>query len=261
MAQNQTQPIRPQQPEQQNRLMLAGIALLGIASIAALAVLGGQSSFEPTQPPNAAGSHTAMAQSSGPKVSVVRVDAGGNAVIAGTAAPGAKVTIKSGDAAIGTVDADLNGAFTFVTGKPLPPGNQTITVSSQILDGPERIAARGVAVDVPAAPSEGALAVLSGKSLVPSRLLGGAGPSPAKPNPHPLAMGSVDYAGSGSATITGTAPPGSEVELFMGRTRLGQAVTGADGRWDLHTNALPQQPGRFHLRAMGAHGGGNAAAR
>lgn len=243
--------------------MMGGIALLGIAAIAALAVLGGQSSFEPTQPPDATLAHTS-AQQGGPKVSVVRVDAGGNAVIAGTAAAGAQVTIRTNGAAIGTVTTDSNGAFAFVTSKPLPPGNQKITISARLADGSERDAAHGVTVDVPSAPNEGALAVLGGKGLIPSRLLRGTGlggaasgaPASVKasPNLRRLAIGSVDYDGSGSATIAGTAMPGSEVELFMGKTKLGKATAGADGRWDMHTNALPKQPGTFHLKALDPHG-------
>lgn len=232
MAINQTDPV--QKPlEHQNWLMLGGIALLGIASISALAVLGGKSSFEPTQPPYTPPAHTATAPSHFPQVSVVRVDAGGNAVIAGSAAPGEKVTIKTNGAAIGTVTADQNGAFAFVTSEPLPPGGQEVTLSARAPDGAEHIAARGVMVTVPAAPNEGALAVLTGKNLSPSRLLGHE-----EPKTGPLGIGSVDYSGSGSATVAGTAAPDSRVELFMGKTKLGKAIAGTDGRWKMHTHCF-----------------------
>jgi hypothetical protein len=228
--------------------MTGGIALLGLSAIAALAVLAGQSSFEPTQPPDPAITAHSAAPSRGPKVSIVRVDAGGDAVIAGTAPPGALVTIDTGGAAIGTTTADRNGAFAFVTGKPLPAGSQQITLSAQKPDGSREASAAGVMVNVPVAPNEGALAVLSGKTLSAFRLLD---------HDHhvkALAIGSIDYAGSGSATISGTATPDSRVQLFMGSASLGKAMTSDDGHWEMHTNALPKQPGTFRLKALGAHG-------
>ncbi len=246
MAQKQTSSVRIPRPDQQNRLMTGGIAMLGIAAVAALALLAGQSSFEPTQPPDPAITAHSAALSDGPKVSIVRVDAGGDAVIAGTAAPGASVTIKTGDALIGTTDADRNGAFAFVTGKPLPPGSQQITLSASAPDGSRRDSAKPVMVDVPAAPNEGALAVLNGKTLSPFRLLGHH-----QPKNFTIAIGSIDYAGSGSATIAGTAKPRSSIELFMGNTELGKAAANAAGQWEIHTNALPKKPGPFRLKAIG----------
>ena len=248
MAQKQTQPVRIPRADQQNRLMTGGIAALGIAAVVALALLANQSSFEPTQPPDPSiTAHSAMI-SNAPKVSIVRVDAGGNAVIAGSALPGAVVTIQTNGAPIGEANADRNGAFAFVTGKPLPAGSQQITLSAQKPDGSRQASAAGVMVNVPVAPNEGALAVLSGKTLSPFRLLD---------HDHhvkALAIGSIDYAGSGSATISGTATPDSRVQLFMGSDSLGKAVASDDGHWEMHTNALPKQPGTFRLKALGAHG-------
>ena len=247
MALKQTSSARTQRPDRQNRFMTGGIALLGLSAVAALAVLAGQSSFEPTQPPDPAITAHNAAPSRGPKVSIVRVDAGGNAVIAGTAAPGAVVTIKTNGSAIGSANADGNGAFAFVTGKPLPAGSQQITLSAQAAGRSQHASVKGVMVNVPVAPNEGALAVLSGKTLSPFRLL----------DHHPvkaLAIGSIDYAGSGSATISGTATPDSQVELFMGSASLGKAIASDDGHWEMHTNALPKQPGTFRLKALGAHG-------
>jgi hypothetical protein len=243
MALNQTRPVRPPQPAQQNRLMIGGIAVLGIGAIIALAVLGGQSSFEPTQPPDPA-TTAHGSTSSNPVVSVVRVDAGGNAVIAGTAVPSATVTIMTNGTAIGTATADRNGAFAFVTSRPLPAGAQDITLSARLPNDAQRATLHGMMLNVPVAPNEGALAVLGGKNLAPSHLLG---QLEAKTR---AAIGSVDYAGSGSATIAGTAKPDTRVELFMGKTMLGKTTTGQDGHWEMYTQALPKQPGRFHLKAM-----------
>lgn len=247
MATTQNPQARPRQPEQQNRLMVGGVAVLGLAAIAVLAILGGQSSFEPT-PAEQAAHHAVPARSGAPQVSVVRIDAGGNAVIAGRAAPGAKVTVSTNGMAIGSIAADTGGNFAFVTSRPLAPGDQEITLSSRLPGGAEHAPAHGIAVNVPAMPSEGPLAVLTGNGLTPSHLFGET-PSEA-PKTGPLAIGSVDYSGTGSAVIAGTAPPDSQVELLLGNVALGHTLSGADGRWKMHLQSVPRLSGEFHLKAF-----------
>ena len=257
MATTQNQHSRSQQPEQQNRLMVGGVALLGLAAIGALALLGGQSSFEPTPSPNLAVQHRASAPGA-PQVSVVRVDAGGNAVIAGEAPPGATIKLKSDGTTIGTTIADANGAFSFVTSKPLEPGDQEITLSSRVASGVEQAPAHGVMVDVPAMPSEGPLALLTGKGLTSSRIFGDEKQERA-PKGGPLAIGSVDYSGTGSALVTGTAPPDNQVELLLGNVTLGHTLSGANGRWEMHLQTLPRLSGQFHLKASRPHSGASPA--
>ncbi|HET9148584.1 MAG TPA: Ig-like domain-containing protein [Acetobacteraceae bacterium] len=251
MAQNQTQQIQPPPGNTQNWIVIGGICSLGIIAIVGLAVLGGKSSFEPTQPPapRNATETVRKAAPSGPDFGVVRVDAGGNAVIAGTAAPGSEVTIRSNGKPVGKVKVDQSGSFAFVTSKPLHSGAQELTLSDRMADGTKIASSRGVTVNVPSAPNEGALAVLGGSGRNPSRVLSGQGPKAGS-----LGIGSVDYDGSGAAVIAGTAKPGSKVVLSMGRTMLGTAVAGKDGRWEMRTASLPRQPGTFHLQEMGSGG-------
>lgn len=240
--------------------MLAGISCLGLIGVVALIVLGDRSSFKPTQPQPAhnpahnAVSIVAKPATSAPRFNVVRVDAGGNAVIAGTAAPGSTVTISSNGKKVGTVKADENGSFAFVTTKPLAPGAQEIGLSDRLANGTKLSSDRHVTVNVASAPNEGALAVLTGSGNNPSRVLTGQGPKAGS-----LGIGSVDYDDSGAAVIAGTAKPGTQVSLSMNKANLGTAVAGKDGRWQMHTRALPREAGTFHLKELGT--GGNMVAQ
>jgi nucleoid-associated protein YgaU len=229
----------------------AAIACLGIVALLGLVFLGGQQQFEPTKP-IAPAVHTLVstpAPPTSPSFDTVRVDAGGNAVIAGHAAPGSVVTITANGKTIGTAKADSSGSFAFVTSVPLSPGGQQLALSAQAKDGDKLASTRGVTVSVPNAPNEGALAVLGGSAQTPSQLLSGQGPKPGT-----LGLGSVDYDGSGKAVMAGTAKPGATVSLFIGNTKLGTAVADPQGRWTMRTDHLPNKPGTFRLESAAADG-------
>ncbi|HEX7388815.1 MAG TPA: Ig-like domain-containing protein, partial [Acidiphilium sp.] len=231
------------------------VAALGILAVLGLVFLGGKSDFAPTKPAEqTAGTIVKKLPSThGPVFDTVRVDAGGNAVIAGRAAPGAKVTITANGKPIGTVTADSSGSFAFVTSKPLSPGGQQIALSEKLPDGQIMASGRSVTVSVPKAPGEGALAVLSSIGKSPSKVLTGQGPKPGT-----LGLGSVDYDGSSHAVIAGTAKPGAHVSLFLGKTELGTAVADSTGRWTMQTDHMPANPGTFRLEA--ANGSGTVTA-
>lgn len=245
----QTDSHKPVRPAVPNWAAPVAIASLGVLALLGLVFLGGKQHFEPTRapPPVAHSTLTTPQTSLGPRFDTVRVDAGGNAVIAGRAAPGDSVTITANGKTIGTVTADKSGSFAFVTSKPLPPGGENLALTSVGKSGQVLASARSVMVSVPRAPSEGALAVLTGGTNRPSRVLSGQGPKPGT-----LGLGSVDYDGSGNAEMAGTAKPGAIVSLFIanssgGTTKLGTAIAHANGRWTMRTRHLPAQPGTFRL--------------
>lgn len=232
----------------------AAIIALGLIAIFGLVFLSGKSDFGKTKVIPAV-VHTATVRPvaphkpAGPRFDTVRVDAGGNAVIAGRATPGATVTITANGKAIGTIKADQHGSFAFVTSIPLPAGGQQLALSETSKSGETLASARNVTVSVPKAPSEGVLAVLTGGPKTPSQVLSGQGPKPGT-----LGIGSVDYDSDGHAVIAGTAKPGAQVSLSLGGVALGTAMAGADGRWVLHTNHLPTRPGTFKLQSMSKTG-------
>jgi nucleoid-associated protein YgaU len=214
------------------------LALVAIGAIAGLYFLATKPDLEPTPvappPPPVAAAPAVMA----PEFDVVRVDPQGNTVIAGRAAPGAVVTVKTGNAIIGRVTADAAGAFALAPDAPLPPGAQELTLSEALPGGKTITGQSSASVDVPTA-NTAPLAVLSGSAG--SKVLSGQGPAAGT-----LGIGTVDYDADGHAIFSGTAKPGDTVTLALNNTEIGQAVAGSDGRWSLAAK-VPQNDGTLSV--------------
>jgi len=211
------------------------LALVAAGAIAGLYFLATKPDLQPTPPapppPAALAPAPAPAE---PQFDVVRVDPQGNTVIAGRAAPGAVVTVKSGNAIIGKVTADASGAFALAPDAPLPPGAQELTLSEALPSGKVISGDSSASVDVPA-NNTAPLAVVSGPAG--SKVLTGQGPAAGT-----LGIGTVDYDANGHAIFSGTAKPGDTVTLSLNNTEIGQAVAGADGHWTLAAK-VPQNDG------------------
>ena len=109
-------------------------------------------------PPEAAGK-----DQSSLAIDIVRVEAGGDAVIAGRAAPDASVDLLRGGERLDRAVADASGQFVMVPPR-LPAGSYVLTLSANLPDG--TVTSRGVAVTVnDAGPS--ARAAKSGAEYVP----------------------------------------------------------------------------------------------
>ncbi|WP_036241236.1 carboxypeptidase-like regulatory domain-containing protein, partial [Mesorhizobium sp. STM 4661] len=65
-----------------------------------------------------------------PTFDIVRVESNGSIVIAGNAAPGAKVEVLNGSTVLGSTVAGPDGAFAIALDDPLKPGDYTITLRS-----------------------------------------------------------------------------------------------------------------------------------
>ncbi len=73
-----------------------------------------------------------------PSFGVVRVDPAGDTVIAGSARPGAEVTVSDKGKPIGTAKADKHGDWVVLPSKPLRPGDHELTAKSRAdPDNPE----------------------------------------------------------------------------------------------------------------------------
>jgi nucleoid-associated protein YgaU len=175
----------------------------------------------------------------GPKFDIVRVDPQGNLVVAGHAAPGATVTIKSGDAVLGTAVADSSGAFAFIPGKPLPAGAQQLTLS-------ETVNGQTISSQASAAVMGGLAVANNGAGA--STVLTGQGPRPGQ-----LGIGTVDYDAQGHAIFSGTAPAGATVKVAIGGVPLGTATAGADGTWHLQA-PTPKSAGALTATIVDANG-------
>ena len=107
----------------------------------------------------AAQSPAAAAGPTLPTFDVVRVESNGSIVVAGSAAPNAKVEILNGGTVLGSTDSGPDGAFAIVLDDPLKPGDYTITLR-QTVGGTAVASAQTAVVSVPQSPTGQVLAMV-----------------------------------------------------------------------------------------------------
>ncbi len=146
------------------------LGLVALVAIGGLIYLGTKPELQPTPPAPPPPAAVAIQP---PVFDVVRVDAQGNTVLAGRAAPGATVTIKSGAVVLGSTKADAQGAFVLLPTNPLAAGPAEISLSETLPNGTVIAGSGTASIDVPAGAGK-ALAVLSGPNGSTVRLRPGA---------------------------------------------------------------------------------------
>jgi hypothetical protein len=215
-----------------------------------------------------------------PRFDIVRVNPEGNAVIAGRAAPGAKVTVLNDGKPLGTVTADAQGEWVLVPEKPLAPGSRRLSLTATDATGGVLQSLGEVMVVVPERGKDIAGRTSDGKSgalalMVPGPGADGTGPGPSvvlqtpggggkrmsesKGGPR-LVIEAVDYDEQGRVSIAGTARPGSRLRVYLDNKRQGDAEAGKDGRWSFR---MPDSlaPGNYRLRGDEVGTGGRVAKR
>jgi hypothetical protein len=222
---------------------MAALGVLALCAIAGLSYLGLRPQLQPTPP--APPPPVAAPVINPPRFDVVRVDPNGNAVLGGHAAPGATVTIKSGDTVIGTTRADAQGSFVILPAKPLSVGPQELSLTETLPNGTVIAGGETASVSVPTGQGQ-ALAVLSGANG--SSVVSGQGPRPGT-----LGIGTVDYDANGHAIFSGTAPAGSRIDLALNGKEIGSTTASPNGTWHF-TASVPEGNGTLALSATEANG-------
>jgi len=199
-----------------------------------------------------------------PAFDIVRVEATGELVAAGTAPPGWTISIETDAGVIGKVTAEFDGSWVFMPGAPLPAGEHSLGLRAQAPDGSrEIVASQRVAVSV-SGQREAAVVAVS-EDDKPTRVLQ-SGVIAAEPSPRareteteaetsrparPLAFSAVDYTDereTGRLAMSGVAAPGARIALYLDNRFIGSAQAGADGAWQFSlTDVL--QGGEHMLRA------------
>ncbi len=225
------------------------------------------SSTTEAEPPPVEDDTTVQAPKVVPSFDVVRVTRDGNAVIAGRAAPGARVTVLDQGKPLGTVTADPRGEWVLIPQQQLQSGARELSIEAQN-DGGARVDSEQVVVlAVPDRVDEGPtpgrpLAVLTPKAGEgPSRVL--QGPGAEKPKGAPpggVSIDVVDYDEKGNVIISGRGSPETEVRAYADGKLVGISRADAAGEWVL----LPEaslRPGTYELRIDQVQPGGRVVAR
>ena len=207
-----------------------------------------------------------------PAFDTVRVEKTGEAVIAGTAAPGADVVVKLDGKVIGETTANSDGAFVVVPSTPLPIGSGALTLESKAKGAAEAVPSQqSVAVIVPAAdqPQEALVAIVSPDQ--PTKVLQKPEPKPeatasATPAATPekpaklVSIDAVDYDPAGNIVFSGQGNEGNTARIYIDNNFLGDAPVGADGKWSFSATAQVT-PGVHTLRVDGIDNGGKVVNR
>jgi nucleoid-associated protein YgaU len=205
-----------------------------------------------------------------PSFDIVRVERDGRTVVAGRAAPGAEIELRAGNRVIDRVRANDRGEWVATPLEPLAPGGQELSVAARSAGAPAIEAEQVVVVVVPGLPQPQSAAVaLAAPPAEPFAVLlpkqgAGAGRILQAPgrisSDGKLALVVLDYDESGRTRLTGEAPPGVPVRIYVDDQPSAQVLTEASGRW---TAVLDQQlaPGDYTLRLDQLGGEGHPVAR
>lgn len=214
-----------------------------------------------------------------PSFDVVRVEPSGDAVMAGRAEPGARVTVLSNAGVIATTQADSNGEWVIVLDESLAAGSHEIWLQSEGADGVVAESREAVVVTIPggeettvaqeggeengqSAEDSGVLAVTvpredSGSAVsVLQAPAGGVGIA----GGGALTLDSLSYDEEGAVTLAGKAEPGSEVRPYIDGEIAGSVRADEEGNWSI-TLDRTLDAGRHDLRVDQVDGQGTVAAR
>ena len=200
-----------------------------------------------------------------PSFDIVRVGGDGRAVIAGRAAPGAEVEVRSGGQVLDRVRATRRGEWVAIPAKPLAPGDQElVAVATQGGTAVESEQVVVVAVPTPAAPQRPAVAAEQAMAVLLPRDGAGSGrvlQAPGRLSAEgTLALMTVSYDESGKVLLSGEAPPGVPVRIYVDNRPAAVVVGDAKGGW---SSGLDENlaPGTYTLRLDQLDADGQTVAR
>jgi nucleoid-associated protein YgaU len=225
--------------------------------------------------PNAGGpaAPTAAPQPKGPvppSFDIVKVGPNGTAVIAGRAEPESRVVVRDGEKVIGTVTADRRGEWVLVPDQPIAPGDRLLSLEASPRQGGEAVKSEetvalsiapgkqsGTALAV-VLPRDGGAAARVLQRPEPGQQAAADAAAPGKPNT--LSMEAVEYDPQGRMVLSGRAPPGATVQIYIGNEPAARATADAAGLWSAMS---AKAPGRGHaeLRIDQLGAGGHVVQR
>lgn len=202
-----------------------------------------------------------------PTFDVVRAEGDGSVVVAGKAAPNAKVDVVQGATVFGSTTAGPDGDFAIVLNDPLKPGNYQLQLRSTSPANGVIASVQTAVVAIPEKPNGQVLALVEepgkaatllsvpkaeektgdeakaqeapsvpagAQAAAPQETASAAQPTESAAEPAPgapkVAVGAVEIDG-GKVFVAGTADPGRKVRAYANEILLGEAVTSEKGQF------------------------------
>ena len=168
-----------------------------------------------------------------PSFDVVRVEPGGDAILAGRAEPGSEVVVLLDGKEVGKAEVDSRGEWLLLPSEQLEVGSHRLDLEARREGYQPRTSNDLIVIEVPEGrPASESQVFLLGREA-------GAEPRVLQGNPigglvvGALRLESVDYDSRGFATIRGRAPAGGKIFAKLGRVVLGETFVAANGVWKL----------------------------
>lgn len=216
-----------------------------------------------------------------PSFDVVRVEPTGEAVIAGRAEPGSRVTLTDDGEEIASVQADGAGDWVIILDEPLGGGSHQLGLLAETPGGDILESENVVIVAVPEAPEavagrqaeteaeseSAAIDEPAGEALAVLAPREGEGPSVVLQQPdaigitdRELVLNAIDYDAQGRVIVSGKAPAGARVVVYLDDRAIGQVEADENGVWVLRPNTVVTV-GLHRLRLDQLDAGGKVVAR
>ncbi|MDE2115034.1 MAG: LysM peptidoglycan-binding domain-containing protein [Hyphomicrobiales bacterium] len=200
-----------------------------------------------------------------PSFDVVRVTPQGETLVAGRGQPGAEVSLMDGTKMLAQGKIDANGQFVLMP-SALPEGTHALTLSSRGAEGGEQSSKQSVVVNMAQADKGGIIIALAEPGK-PTRILSGSQPvetaaaAPKATPPAAVQAGSVPVAAppsvaiqavevekDGAFYVTGNAPTGAQVRVYLNDSMVASVTSNAQGHWSMKIlKGVP--PGSLKVRA------------
>lgn len=191
---------------------------------------------------------------SSPSFDVARIGPDGRAVIAGRAAPSAKIVLLDGGKEIAKAESDSRGEWVIIVqDPPLTVGQHELRVVQHFEGKAPLTSEQAVVAVVPEPPAANAPAQPRAETLVMISPPAGAATlvqpptSAGLPKSADLSVSTLDYDDGGHVTVSGLAAPGTVVRAYVNDRLVAEGRAAADGRWRLKP-ADPVEQGKHMLR-------------
>ena len=182
-------------------------------------------------------------------IEIARVKPDGAAVVAGSAPPGAMISVFEDKLLLGKTTADSNGEWVVVLEKLLGPGQHLISVAAELEDGSSIMGETSIAIEIYADQSTKPLVALLPESQTDMPvLLQSPDFDPAEKTAEAASTSTVAHIGPRSLvwqdetklSIGGQSRGGVRVTVSANGTFFGDALVLADGSWQLSGQLIGQ---------------------
>ena len=181
-----------------------------------------------------------------PTFDVVSIEPTGETVVAGRAAPNARVELRDAGKTLAEATANREGQFVIIP-PVLPPGEHRLALSAGAGDSTQTSNAIDVTVSAPAPKATVEASVPASSSPPAATPL--TAPAPAVGGPAvKVAVQSIEASAGGRLVAKGAAAPNAMVRLYLSGAFVGDVKTSGDGRWSL-TIEHGMTPGPYEMRA------------